>query len=218
LFCIATNAQEDTKKDTIKTHKFGLRVGTDISKLAKSFFIDDYTAFEINADYKFSKRFYLAGAFGNENRTLDEIQVNYTTKGCYFNAGVDYNAYENWLDMENAIYVGLRYGVSSYSHTLNSYSIYNTDGYWEEISLMDSPQKFDTVASHWLELIVGIKAEVFNNLYLGINAQLKNTVSNKQPDNFANLYIPGFGKTIEDSNWGVGFGYTISYFIPFYKK
>lgn len=218
LFCIATNAQEDIKKDTVKTHKFGLRVGTDISKLAKSVFIEDYTAFEINADYKFSKRFYIAGAFGNENRTLDEVQVNYTTKGSYFNVGVDYNAYENWLDMENAIYVGLRYGVSSYSHTLNSYSIYNTDGYWEEISLMGSPQKFDAIASHWLELIVGLKAEVFNNLYLGVNVQLKNLVVNNDPDGFANLYVPGFGETTQDSNWGVGFGYTVSYFIPFYKK
>lgn len=219
LFSYVLIAQENTDKDSVKTHRFGLRVGTDISKFAKSFLIDDYTAFEVNADYKFAKRYFIAGALGHEDRTIDETQVNYTTKGTYFNVGVDYNAYENWLDMENAIYVGLRYGVSSFSHTLNSYSIYNsTSGYWNEVGLQTNSQKFDTTTSHWIELIVGLKAEVFNNLYLGVNVQLKNLVVNNSPDDFDNLYVPGFGRTYQDSNWGVGFGYTVSYFIPFYKK
>ena len=43
-------------------------------------------------------------------------------------------------------------------------------------------------------------------------------MSNKEPEGFANLYIPGFNKTYEDSKFGAGFNYTLSYFIPFYKK
>jgi len=214
----ASFAQEEVVKDSSKTHKFGLRVGTDISKLVKTTVIKDYAAFEINADYKFSKKYSIAGEFGNEKRTIDETQVNFTTEGSYFKIGVDYNAYENWLDMENAIFVGLRYGLSSYKHTLNSHGVLNTDFYWDENDPNNDPINYDNSTTHWVELIVGIKAEIFNNLYLGINAQLKNYVGNSAPDNFANLYIPGFGKTVEDSKWGVGFGYTVSYFIPFYKK
>jgi len=214
----ATFAQEEKVKDSSKTHQFGLRVGTDISKLVKSAVIEDYTAFEINADYKFSKKFFLAGEFGNENRTINETQVNYTTKGSYFKIGVDYNAYENWLDMKNAIFVGLRYGVSSYKNTLNSHSIFNGNTYWEESIVITDPISYNNSTTHLIEFIVGLKAEIFNNLYLGVNVQLKNYVGNENPDNFENLYIPGFGKTTDDSNWGVGFGYTISYFIPFYKK
>lgn len=215
---LVTFAQEDISKDSIKKHKFGLRIGTDLSKLAKTAFIKEFTAFEINADYKFSKKYSLAGEFGSEKRTIDETQVNFTSEGNYFKLGIDYNAYENWLDMENAIFVGLRYGLSSYKQTLNSHGILNTNSYWEENNLINTPLTYDNSTTHWLELIIGIKAEIFNNCYLGINAQLKNFVGNKQPDNFANLYIPGFGKTVEGSKWGVGFGYTISYFIPFYKK
>jgi len=211
---LASFAQEEEIKDSTKTHKFGLRVGTDLSKLAKTAIIEDYTAFEINADYKFSKKYSLAGEFGNEKRTIDETQVNFTTEGSYFKIGVDYNAYENWLDMENAIFVGLRYGLSSYKNTLNSRTIFNSDPYWGESGLKTDPINYDSSTTHLVELIIGIKAEIFNNLYLGINAQLKNYVGNKNPDNFAN----GFGKTTDDSKWGVGFGYTISYFIPFYKK
>ncbi|PHS10085.1 MAG: hypothetical protein COA88_03420 [Kordia sp.] len=218
LLSLVTFAQEEVSKDSTKTYKFGLRVGTDISKLVKTAVIKDYTAFEINADYKFTKKYSLAGEFGNEKRTIDETQINFTTEGSYFKIGVDYNAYKNWLDMENAIFVGLRYGLSSYKNTLNSYTVFNPDTYWGENGLKTEPINYNSSTTHFVEFIIGVKAEIFNNLYLGINAQLKNYVGNKNPDNFENLYIPGFGKTTDDSKWGVSFGYTVSYFIPFYKK
>ena len=219
LSCVFVNAQEKVQDSSAtKKHRYGLRVGADISKFIKTALNKNYTGFEINADYRFSKRYYIAGEIGNEQRTIDDVQVNLTTKGNYIKIGVDYNAYENWLDMENAIFAGLRYGFSTFSHTLNSYSIYNTDQYWGENTLNTTPKSFDNVTAHWVELIVGFKVEIFNNLYLGLNAQLKNVIVNDNPTNFKNLQIPGFGRTYEDSNWGVGFGYTVSYFIPLYKR
>lgn len=215
-FCIYS--QEAKKDSTQKEHRFGLRIGTDISKLIKTVTKNNYTAFEINADYKFTKKYYIAGEFGYEDHLINETQINLNTKGAYFKIGVDYNAYQNWLNMENAIYAGLRYGMSTFSQNLNSYSVYNTDDYWNENNLITSPQSFKGSSLHWIELIVGIKAEVLNNFYLGINAQLKRNISSKSPNNFETLYVPGFGKTYETSKWGVGFGYTVNYFIPFYKK
>jgi hypothetical protein len=41
-------------------------------------------------------------------------------------------------------------------------------------------------------------------------------ISQKIPNNFDNLYIPGFNRTY-DGAFGVGFNYTVSYFIPLYK-
>jgi hypothetical protein len=46
---------------------------------------------------------------------------------------------------------------------------------------------------------------------------LNRLVSNKEPGNFENLYIPGFNRTY-NGDFGVGFNYTVSYFIPIYKK
>ena len=46
---------------------------------------------------------------------------------------------------------------------------------------------------------------------------MKMLISNKQPDNFENLYIPGFNRTY-NGNFGVGFNYSVSYLIPIYKK
>jgi hypothetical protein len=52
---------------------------------------------------------------------------------------------------------------------------------------------------------------------MGFSLRLNQLVTNKKPNNFDNLYIPGFNKTY-DGTFGVGFNYTVSYFIPIYKK
>lgn len=211
---------QEVKTDSIvsKKDRYGLRVGADLFKLTKSFVIDDYKGFEIVGDYRFNKKIYIAAEFGNENKTTDEPQLNFTTKGTYLKIGVDFNAYENWLDMENQIYVGGRYGTSTFSQRLNHYSIYyNTGGFLGPHTVVNANQEFSGLNAHWLEFVAGIKAEVFNNLFVGFSFRLNYLITQSKPDNFDNLYIPGFHKT-SDGNWGVGLNYTLSYFIPLYKN
>ena len=43
-------------------------------------------------------------------------------------------------------------------------------------------------------------------------------VSQDQPSGFENLYVPGFNRTYDSGRFGIGFGYTLSYLIPIYKK
>lgn len=210
-------AQTDSTETNYK-QRYGIRFGADVSKPIRSLLDKNYTGLELIGDYRFSKRFYIAGEIGTEKKITDDELINFETSGSYIKLGVDYNAYENWLDMQNSIYVGLRYGFSTFKHTINSFSIYNTDDYWDEDLLMSNPSELSNLNAHWLELQLGIKVEVFQNLFVGANVQLKRYISQKEPDNFANLYIPSFGKTTEGSNFGVGYGYTISYLIPFYKK
>jgi hypothetical protein len=71
-------------------------------------------------DYRLTKKYFLAAELGNENKTTD-VRLNFTTKGSYLKVGFDYNAYENWLDMENVISIGMRYGFSTFSQELNSF-------------------------------------------------------------------------------------------------
>jgi len=56
------------------------------------------------------------------------------------------------------------------------------------------------------------------NIYVGMSVRLAHLVSNNEPDNFRNLWIPGFNKVTDESKWGVGFNYSLSYFLPLYKK
>ncbi len=223
LFWVPVNAQNDdaakATKDSIKIkEKYGLRVGGDVVKLTRSFFDDAYSGFEVSADYRLKKRLYLAGELGfdEKNNTTDYLDV--TTTGSYIKAGIDYNLYQNWLDMDNMIYSGFRIGASTFNQKLNSYTVYTTDQYWSPQYSSTELQEFKGLTAIWTEFIIGIKAELFNNLYLGLNAQLKILVSETEPDNFENLYIPGFNKTFDTTGIGVGFGYTVSYRIPLYKK
>jgi hypothetical protein len=115
------------------------------------------------------------------------------------------------------VYLGMRYGVSSFSQTLNSYTIYNRYPYFNSPQVMDSGEQFNGLSAQWLEVVAGVKAKVFNNFYVGFSFRMNKLLSNKKPDNFDNLYIPGFNRTYEGS-FGAGFNYTVSYFIPIYKK
>jgi hypothetical protein len=223
LFCVSASAQNDsiasTVNDSIKIkEKYGLRLGGDIGKLARSFFDDEYTGFEISADYRIKKRLYIAGELGFDEKNTTTDYLNVTTSGSYLKAGVDYNMYQNWLDMDNMIYAGFRVGASTFSQKLNSYTIYSTDQYWSPQFTSTDLKEFSGLTAFWAEVILGIKAELFNNLYLGLNVQLKILASETEPNNFENIYIPGFNKTFDSSGIGVGYSYTLSYRIPLYKK
>ncbi len=223
LFSVSINAQNDsiskTAKDSIKIkEKYGLRVGGDMGKLIRSFVDDDYTGFEVSADFRLKKRLYIAGEIGIEEKQTTTDYLNVTTNGSYLKAGIDYNMYQNWLDMDNMIYAGFRVGVSTFSHNLNSYTVYNTNQYWSPQFSATNLKEYNGLTAFWGEIILGIKAELLTNLYLGLNVQLKVLASETEPNNFENLYIPGFNKTYDSSGIGTGFSYSLAYRIPLYKK
>ena len=211
---------------------YGIRIGIDLSRPLVSFLNDDYTGLEVTGDYRLTQKLYLAAELGNEKKTRTEelgtIEgelpteiYNFTSSGSYLKLGVDYNTYDNWYGMNNAIFIGGRYAVSSFSQTLNSYSFYNTNRYWNEDGLTEgsnSPEEFSSLNATWLEFVFGAKAELFANLYLGASVRLGFIITNKEDERFPNLWIPGFNRVTEGSKFGVGYNYTISYLLPLYKK
>ena len=210
---------EEKKADTIpvKMNRYGLRVGIDLFKLTRALYDKNYKGLELVGDYRLTKKYYLAAEIGNENKTTDDTRMNFTTKGTYLKVGFDYNTYENWLDMENIISIGLRYGASTFSQQLNSYKIYNSSPYFGEVPVITTGEKFNGLTASWMEVVAGVKAKVINNIYVGFSLRLNYLITNNKPTNFDNLYIPGFNRTY-DGSFGVGFNYTVSYFIPIYKK
>lgn len=211
--------KKDSKKDSLKTktERYGLRLGIDLFKLSKSFYDTNYKGLELVGDYRLTKNYFLAAELGNENKTTDDVRLNFTTKGSYLKAGFDYNCFDNWLNMENMIYLGMRYGISTFSQELNTYKIYNTSPYFGEITPIVSGEKFNGLSAQWLEIVGGIKAEVLQNLFVGFSARIHYLTLNNTPETFDNLYIPGFNRTY-NGKFGVGFNYTVSYFIPIFKK
>lgn len=217
---MSVRAQEtsETVVDTTgPKQKYGLRVGGDVSKLLRTALEDGYSGFEITGDLRFAKRFYVAAEIGFENRDWDKDQLVSTANGSYVKLGADFNAYRNWIGMNNAIFAGLRYGFATFSQELKEYPIYTTDTTFPT-AIRTDPQKFSGLNASWVEFILGVKTEILTNLYLSLNVQLKYLVSEKKPENFDNPIIPGFNRTYDYSDFGVGYGYSISYLIPILKR
>ncbi|TXN36259.1 hypothetical protein FVB32_17070 [Flagellimonas hymeniacidonis] len=230
LFCFIAKGQSEPidlqQKDTVEyKQEYGLRVGADISRLVFSFIDEDYTGLELVGDYRLTEKLYLAAELGNEEKTQTEglgntPLYNFTTSGSYIKLGVDMNTYENWFGMNNSIFIGGRYAIASYSQTLNEYSIFDSNRFFNPDGFLAGAQpgeEFSGLSASWLEFIFGIKAELFANIYVGMSARLGFLVT-KEDDRFLNLWVPGFNKVTDGSNFGVSYNYSISYFLPFYKK
>lgn len=195
---------------------YGLRLGIDISKPIKVIFDDSYNSgLEIVADYRISKRFFIATELGFEEQTSNEYYSNSSAKGNYIRLGFNYNAYENWLDMNNEIFVGYRYGFSMFEQTLNSFVPNISNIYFPANTI--TPKTITNLNAHWSELMVGLKVETLKNIFIGFSVSYKVLMSAKEPYNFKTLFAPGFNRIFE-SRTGFGFNYTISYTIPFAKK
>ncbi|MFD0933108.1 DUF6048 family protein [Psychroflexus salinarum] len=197
--------------------KYGLTVSLDLSRIGQSFWDEDYQGLEIGADYRFSENLYIAGELGNENASFNNENILNETDGSYIKLGVNYNIYDNWIGMQNLIYVGIRYGFATYSQDLKNYRIYTTDDYFPP-DIRDADRKFSNLTANWIELQAGIRVNIFDNFYLGAHVQLKNMITTTDIPNYDNLYVPGFRRTFDNSSIGAGWGYSISYMIPIYSK
>lgn len=218
---------EERQKDTVtRKYAYGLRVGVDLSRPTLSFLKDNYTGLELVGDFRLTDRWWLAAELGNEERRQEEILgesllYSYTTSGSYLKAGADYNTYTNWFGMRNQIHVGGRLAFSTFSQNLENFRFFDSNRFFspdEFVLGSEEPQEFSGLNATWLEFVVGMKAEIFKNIYVGISARLGHLVTNTEDENFRNLWIPGFNKVTENAQWGVGYNYTLSYFLPLYKK
>jgi hypothetical protein len=216
LFTIFYTFSQEVKKDTIILKEtYGLRVGIDLFNPVATIIDSDRKGLELVADYRLNHNFYAASEVGFIDNFSDEDNFDFQTKGQYIKLGVNYNTYQNWLNMDNEIFLGFRYGLSTFSQTLNNFTI-NSDIILPQQSNTES-QKFSSLNANWAELLIGMKVEVYSNIFLGFSFSTKKMLATKEPDNFKNLFVPGFNRVFLNDA-GFGFNYTISYRLPLYKK
>ena len=195
---------------------YGLRVGIDISRPIIQLAQKEPLGFEVMADYRVTKDLYIATELGSASEPTTEDYIAFHSKGQYGKIGFNYNAYENFPGMHNEIYAGLRYGFSRFQQELISFDIHDYYDYFGD-SYQTPHKKYTNLSAHWLGLHIGLKVEIVKNLFLNTSVQVKKIFSEKKPENFENLYIPGFGQRLLHNN-AVGFNYGISYLIPLKKR
>ncbi len=232
LYGQTDSLQTQVADSVISSERYGLRIGIDLSKPIRGLIDENYRGLELVGDFRITNKLYLAAELGNEEFTgkelldnVDDINVvelyNYTASGSYLKLGVDYNTYENWYGMSNAIFIGGRLVGSTFSQDLNRNTVFDSNRYWVPNGFAEgltAPQEFKSLSATWLEFLIGIKVELIKNLYLSATARLAYLITNTKGEGFTNLWIPGYGRVSDNSNFGGNYNYTLSYFIPIFKK
>ena len=206
-----------SESDTIYVkNKYGIRAGIDLSKQIRML-TEEYSGLSLYGDIKIKERLFIVAELGNDQKTIETENINSKLSGSYIKTGFNYNLYNNLPGLNNEIYVGLRYSQSLFKNELIDYSIYNKDRFWNDQRIIEY-KEFDNLKSSWIEFVVGFNSEIKNNLFMGLSLRLNRMLKQDIPENFTNLFIPGFNKVTENNNFGTGFTYSIIYQIPIIKK
>ena len=212
------SSQENDLLDTIPIKTtYGIKLGIDLSKQIRMLTESDYKGLIITGDYRILEKLFIAAEFGSEEKKTTNEVFDFNTEGTFLKLGVNYNVYKNKEGLNNEIYVGFRYGLGKFNHKLSSYTIYDIDNYWNQ-NLVNNITEYKRLSASWIEFVLGFNAEVLKNTYMGISLRLNRLLSQENPKNFSNLYIPGFNKVLEGNKIGVGLSYSIFYHIPIYKR
>ena len=120
----------------------------------------------------------------------DEVtQLYYSTSAPYFKVGIDKNMLKD-KHGPNRLYVGLRYGFTSYKIDLSRPDFPDPVWLWNTgFGVKDASCKY-----HWAGVVIGVDAKIFGPLHLGWSVRYKQRLAHSEEGEFGNpWYVPGFG-------------------------
>ncbi|WP_299581450.1 DUF6048 family protein [uncultured Sunxiuqinia sp.] len=190
-------------------HMDGLRVGLDISRPMQHLWNKgDRYGTELSFDMELIPNLYPVIETGWEKLKIDHDYLDYSSAGSYTRFGFDYNLLvaEHAKDMD-IVYVGLRYGFSFANQQVKEYRITN---YWGDLTGRMGKQNY---TAQWAEFVLGIKGEVFKNLFMGWSIRGKLKMSQKDFEMPHVYFNPGYGPAEKKFNFD--FSYSVFYNLPF---
>lgn len=187
----------------------GASVSLDLYGLGSKLLGGDFLSTEISMDVNLKHRFFPAIelGYGTTDTTDDDNNIHYKSSGAYGRIGVNYNTMSK-KKSESFLYVGLRYGFATFKYDVQAPSM--EDPIWGG----SVPFDFQGIKSnaHWMEFLVGVKAQVYKNFQMGWALRYKARINAKNSLNSDPWYIPGFGSN-KSSTFGVT--YNLIYKLPF---
>ena len=201
-----------TKEEWQATPLFqGSYIGMDVFGLGSKIFGGDYTSTEISAEVNLKNRYFpvIEIGYGSINTTNEETDIHFKTSAPYFRIGMNYNIFYKKPYLPGHFIAGIRYGFSSFSYDVAAPAM--TDPVWGAPTV---PVSYQGVKSNacWLELVIGLRTNIYKNFYMGFSARYRSRMSVKKTENSEPYYIPGFGK---NKGTNIGITYNIIYKLPF---
>ena len=207
----AQEKKTSTAEEQVQPFFQGIYVGADVFGIANKALGSDIMSTEISLEAHLKNRFFpiVEIGYGSIETTSDETDIYYKTSAPYFRVGLDYNVFHQKPHLPGFFTVGLRYGYSSFSYDIEAPAL--VDPNWGHTSVPFSYQGVKSNAS-WAELVRGLKANVFDNLYMGFSVRYRSLISTKKHENSDPYYIPGYGQGKSPS---YGLTYNLIYKLPF---
>ncbi len=204
-----TTERKPVVKEPFVPKDLGLSLGIDLSPFIQKLFDNDRTGLAFIGRYGFRERWYANAELGYENIDLHSADFDYKSNGTFIRLGLDYDIFNvgKWQDNDN-IFIGLRYGYSYQSHESERFEV--VDSYWG--NLVSSVGK-NSVNSHWVETIFGLRGEMLPNFYMGWSFRARFLLASTHNGVLEPYYIAGYG--LFDNKVNLGFAYTLEYQIPF---
>ena len=182
----------------------------------------DFLSSEVSVEIDIKRRFLPIVEIGyGSTDTWDVKGIHYKSAAPYFRVGMNYNTMYKKKDKNNMFYVGLRYAISSMNYDVSAVGVTDPifegetnplieDWIWGETLPYDREGLKATI--HWLEIVAGVRVQVFKSLYMGWALRMKYRQKNDISEYGNPWYVPGFG-TYNSSKMGVT--YSIIYKLPF---
>lgn len=172
----------------------------------------DFFSAEVALEANLLRRFFpvVEVGYGQTDATNEESGLHYKTAAPYFRVGLNYNIqYKKRLP--GYIYAGARVGFTSFEYDVDGPSM--ADPVWGG----EVPFSFTDIKSNvcWGEILGGVKANVYKNLYMGWSLRYRFRFSITDNKNSSPWYIPGFGANAKSR---LGVTYDLIYAIPWKKQ
>lgn len=187
----------------------GIKFGANIGRFSDFIFKPERLSYEGSFDFNLSNKYYGIIDIGYSENNVIEDNYHYLSDGYFVKLGLEYNLLKKYPT--DFLGVGIKLGRADYNQQAkdviietNQWGTYQTD-----IASINSK-------TYWLEASLGVKGEIFKNIYLGWAALVRIKVADGSSNNLQPYDIPGFGNGSKKINLGAN--YYIYYQIPFNRK
>lgn len=187
----------------------GIRVELDVSPLVSTFILGtEHYQWQAATQFHLRNQYLPiveVGVSGSNIHTPSGI--HYRTDGLFYRVGLDISAIRPANDRQptnHLLLVGARLGYSGFTYELNNIVI--NDPYWNRSEIRNGMQH--TTSRFWMEIVAGLRVEIFTRAYLGWSIRYKSLFGYDVPGAYKPLFIPGYGMNNEN-NWA--FSYLIGY-------
>ncbi|RRD80470.1 hypothetical protein EII14_02305 [Alloprevotella sp. OH1205_COT-284] len=134
---------------------------------------------------------------GRADHTGETSGLHFVTRSPYLRVGMDYNLKKD-RSSKNRVFVGARYGFSSFRYDLNGPDI--IDVHWKNTV----PFHFEALNgnAHWGELTFGLESQIWKFVHLGWSVRYRRRIYEKRSPTGRTWYIPGYGRNSSSSTLG----------------